>query len=463
MSKEEGFARIYENNVKIVYRYIYSRLFDKSKVEDFTSRTFEIAWNKFRGEDMEELDNPKTWLIQIARNVMGNYIQKKKVNKIPIDELQLPDDEDPLLQQSISEEKVEQIKSYFEKLEPQVREILMLKIWEGYKFREIAEITDLTKSNVKYHYYAGLKKIRETMKDKEREKREYAVVIAGLSALKSTSVFTPSNAFVKTVLIKISKEAAKAAGSNMSKLLDRTVNLFGKDMKVKQVLLGAMVIVGVGAMGVGVGMLLNEGLLESNVDENTQEEEEQSYDSVEEIEDVQSDSEEGGNDSDDESPEESEPPTETPPVQEEEEEPYVNRSIDLKYWDEVVKTLKADMPKDAVIEEDGTITEVRFENSVLKFSIPHISFDKGYSAYEKISNPNIADLYRVHDGEGDIRYITGLQLSGTCSSPDGNFESPCGPEFIKVGSQSTVIVEFEGFNEDIPVADKIISTLQLVR
>jgi RNA polymerase sigma-70 factor (ECF subfamily) len=251
MGKNKEFAQIYKDNVKNVYRYIYTRLFDKSKAEDFTSRTFEIAYGKFKGMDKEELDNPKTWLIQIARNVMGNYIQKKKIQGATVEELNLPNEDSPLIQQVISAERLERIKGCFEELDPRVREILTLKIWEGYKFREISKITNLKESNIKYHYYTGLKKLKETMQDKEKEKREYAVVIAGLSALKSTSAFTYSNAFAQLALNKISMEAARAAGSNMSNLLDKTVNLFGKSLKVKQVLVGALMVVGVGAIGVG--------------------------------------------------------------------------------------------------------------------------------------------------------------------------------------------------------------------
>jgi RNA polymerase sigma-70 factor (ECF subfamily) len=274
MGKNKKFARIYENNVKIVYRYIYARLFNKSMVEDLTSKTFEIAYSKFIEDDMEGLDNPKTWLIQIARNVMGNHIQKKKIRGAPVEDLNLPVDNDPLLDQQISEEQMSQVKEYFENLDADTREVITLKIWEGYKFREIAEITGLNESSAKTLYYRGLKKIKEAMQDKEKEKREYAVVIAGLSALKSTSAFTPSNAFVQTALTKISMEAARAAGSNMSNLLDKTVNLFGKSLKVKQVLVGVMVVVGVGA-GVGGVMYGNSQQLQDN---EVQEEEEQSQD-----------------------------------------------------------------------------------------------------------------------------------------------------------------------------------------
>ncbi len=405
MKQNKEFTRIYENNVKIVYRYIYARLFNKSMVEDLTSKTFEIAYSKFIEEDMEELDNPKTWLIQIARNVMGNHIQKKKIKGAPVEEMNLPSDDDPLLDQQISQEQIDQIKHYFEGLDADTREVITLKIWEGYKFREISEITGLNESSAKTLYYRGLKKIRETMKDKEKEKREYAVVIAGLSALKSTSVFTPSNAFVQTALTKISMEAAAAAGSFMGNILNKSITLLGKTFTIKQLFVGTTVAVaGLGAVG-GGAVLYNQSERNNLEQQDTDNVEEREYRKVEEYDTSDW----------------------------EEKELQIEGLPD----DKVIKTVTIRLPEDAEISEDSSggtsVAVIEYESSRMTIGIPHgvVSDAQGVDSYESIENENLGKVYRVVTGgsKSKVSYVDTLKVEEACETniPENpTVEAPCG-------------------------------------
>jgi RNA polymerase sigma-70 factor (ECF subfamily) len=437
MSKKKKFARIYKDNINIVYRYIYARLFDKSKAEDMTSKTFEIAYNKFLEPDMEELDNPKTWLIQIARNVMGNYIQKKKMRGPAVEDLNLPNDDDPLLQQAISQEQIEDIRKYFEELDGDAREVITLKIWEGYKFREIAEITGLNKSTAKSLYYRGLKKIRKSMKDKEREKKEYAVVIAGLSALKSTSAFTPSTAFAKAALTKISVEAAQAAGSIMSNLFTKSITLFGKTFTVRHLFVGTTVVVaGLGAVG-GGAVYYTQSQRDSMEQQDSDSAQEREYREVEEVE---------------------------------EDEEWEEKTLEIKNLpsDNVVKSVSVKLPEDAEVSyEDWGNTSaaiISYEGSEMHFSLPDgiIPNMQEFSDYDEIDNDNIGTLYRVTSqyAQQGGTYVDELEEEGTCKGDlpeEEKLEAPCG-NFNVEG----ILIGCSNESNDYSFCDKVMESFSIL-
>jgi RNA polymerase sigma-70 factor (ECF subfamily) len=71
-SKEDlsNFTSIYDAYVTDVYRYVYSRLQNKTEAEDITSETFLKALEKIATYTPQEGKTIKCWLFTIARNLM---------------------------------------------------------------------------------------------------------------------------------------------------------------------------------------------------------------------------------------------------------------------------------------------------------------------------------------------------------------------------------------------------------
>jgi RNA polymerase sigma-70 factor, ECF subfamily len=59
-----------------------------------------------------------------------------------------------------------------EKLQPDQREVIVLKIWSGYTFEEIAGMLDLSPNTVAGRYRYGLEKLRACLKGKDYERLE---------------------------------------------------------------------------------------------------------------------------------------------------------------------------------------------------------------------------------------------------------------------------------------------------
>lgn len=269
-NNNEQFAKIYADNITSVYRYVYARLFNKADVEDLTSRTFEIAYEKFTKSEAGPIENPRAWLIQIAKNIMMNEFRKKKytVPKAEYEEFRARDL--PLDEVVVTEEQAAQIKKHFKKLDPDTREVLSLRIWEEYKFKEIAELMDINESTVKSLYYRDVKKIKTEMR--KEEAKEFAIVIVGLQGLAQESIFLPEAAFAKSAIAGISLEVAKMANKLLVDtavgVAGKTVTLFGKLFTLKQVIMGAVVTTAaVSAVGVGGIVYVNEQRHEQKADD----------------------------------------------------------------------------------------------------------------------------------------------------------------------------------------------------
>ena len=63
-----------------------------------------------------------------------------------------------------------------EKLPPEQREVIVLKIWSEYTFQEIADLLDLSPNTVAGRYRYGLEKMRVCLKGKEYERVESSAI-----------------------------------------------------------------------------------------------------------------------------------------------------------------------------------------------------------------------------------------------------------------------------------------------
>jgi RNA polymerase sigma-70 factor (TIGR02952 family) len=73
----EAFGGIYDRYVRMVFRYVYSRVGDRALAEDVTSETFVRALRRidslsFQGRDVG------AWLVTIARNIVRDHVKSSR-------------------------------------------------------------------------------------------------------------------------------------------------------------------------------------------------------------------------------------------------------------------------------------------------------------------------------------------------------------------------------------------------
>jgi RNA polymerase sigma-70 factor (ECF subfamily) len=141
----EEYNRAVETYADNLYRFILKNLKDEHLSQDVVQDTYEKLW--VRLEDVSAL-KVKTYLFTAAYHTMIDYIRKeKRFSGTDPAELNEPSHSD---QYSDLGEILERA---IENLPGDQRAVVMLRDYEGYSYREISEITNLSESQVKVYIY----------------------------------------------------------------------------------------------------------------------------------------------------------------------------------------------------------------------------------------------------------------------------------------------------------------------
>lgn len=172
LSKEEKFAHIFEIYYKRVYNYMHYRVNSIEIAEDLTSQVFEKIMVKI---DMySEGKSPfEVWLFAIARNVINDYFRSLKKHKL----FSLDTIKDLVSREKTPEDIVlisetnSELSMALKTLNERERNIVALKFGANLKNQEIAQILDITESNVGVILYRTMKKLKKEI-EKEGERYE---------------------------------------------------------------------------------------------------------------------------------------------------------------------------------------------------------------------------------------------------------------------------------------------------
>lgn len=155
----ESFGEIYELFTQKIYAFIFYKTFHRETAEDLTSQTFTRALEKIQSFDSQK-GSFNSWIYAIARNSVVDFYRTKKDSKNIDDVFDLASEVDVAAEISAKNEFAE-IRDALQKISPRQREIILLRIWEGMKFREIAEILAKNEAAVKMDFARGLQNLKK--------------------------------------------------------------------------------------------------------------------------------------------------------------------------------------------------------------------------------------------------------------------------------------------------------------
>ncbi len=160
VNSEEAFRAIYSKYSPRIYAYCLRVLGNKSLADDIFQETFVRFYEKAKSSYDEGSVNG--FLITIARNLCLNHKRDKKSN--------IPFEEYHLVNQMVINENTENreevhklITASLELLDFKLREPLVLRMYNGLSYKEIAEICNISVENARKRVFRAKQKIREIL------------------------------------------------------------------------------------------------------------------------------------------------------------------------------------------------------------------------------------------------------------------------------------------------------------
>lgn len=164
-SPEESFQRIYRHYLAPVTHFFVNRGFPRDQADDLAQETLLRVYThlgEFRLEASFE-----TWLFQIAGSVWKNALRrqatlKRQAQQVSLDEVMNPDAEERAgahhepkdagaspLDQVLGRERTRLLAKALERLPAKMREVVLLRVGQGLKYREIAAVLQVSIATVK--------------------------------------------------------------------------------------------------------------------------------------------------------------------------------------------------------------------------------------------------------------------------------------------------------------------------
>ncbi len=158
---EKEFLKAYDELSDPLFRYCYLRLFNRARAKEIMQETFTRTW-EYLGKG-SSIDNMKAFLYRTARNLIIDDVRRRKESSL--DELAEHGfdpgrDESGQFENLIEARKAKEI---FSKLDPDYRDVIVMRYVEELSPKEIGDILNETENAVSVRIHRGLKKLKELL------------------------------------------------------------------------------------------------------------------------------------------------------------------------------------------------------------------------------------------------------------------------------------------------------------
>lgn len=152
------FSEVYNEHKRLLLNYLRKMVNDQELIEDTLQYTFMKFYENI--DSIHNFDSVKFWLIKTARNEVYSHWRNKHNTVVSIDE-----DENSIasfqdIQKDLEQrEFLEMMNHELEKINPEQREIFVLREYTGLSYKEIASLTGIDTELVKSRLF----KIRQRL------------------------------------------------------------------------------------------------------------------------------------------------------------------------------------------------------------------------------------------------------------------------------------------------------------
>ncbi len=158
---------LYREYSKIVYRFLLSLCRDAQLAEELTQETFLQAFLS-----LERFDGScklSVWLCQIARHLFYQHLRKTG-REVPTEQSRIPESvAADNTERAVTKLELMDVLKEVQKLPPQMREVIYLRVMGQLSFREIGEIVGKSENWARVTFYRGKEQLLLKRREWERE------------------------------------------------------------------------------------------------------------------------------------------------------------------------------------------------------------------------------------------------------------------------------------------------------
>lgn len=171
---EKAYGKLVKKYERPLFFHIIKMIKDKNQVEDLVQEAFVKAFDNLSSYSTNYAFS--TWLYRIATNNTIDYLRKKKLQTLSIDEpvktkdgdmqMQLPDETIETDRQIIRKQRKRIVQQAINELPKKYRLVIEKRHMEEKSYQEIAEALDLPLGTVKAHIFRARELLYKALKDK---------------------------------------------------------------------------------------------------------------------------------------------------------------------------------------------------------------------------------------------------------------------------------------------------------
>jgi RNA polymerase sigma factor (sigma-70 family) len=154
----QALTTLYERYLPRIFGYFHARLRHREMAEDLTSDVFIRVLQK-AGTFAADKGCFAAWIFGIARNLLIDHYRKSRpeVDLETVLEIAGDDDTTVRAEQSV---QLKRARALLTQLSPEQREIVLLRLWDGLSYQEIAEALGTKENAAKVTFCRALKKLK---------------------------------------------------------------------------------------------------------------------------------------------------------------------------------------------------------------------------------------------------------------------------------------------------------------
>ena len=171
---QRAYAELMERYRDAIYYMLLKMVNNAADAEDLAIEAFGKAFKNIRQYTANFAFS--TWLFKIASNNAIDFMRKKKLNNVSIDETLRDTDaipvnirsEQPTPEESlITEQKIVMLRSLVSKLKPRYRKLVELRYFYEYSYEEISEEMNLPIGTVKAQLFRARELLQNILKENQ--------------------------------------------------------------------------------------------------------------------------------------------------------------------------------------------------------------------------------------------------------------------------------------------------------